>query len=109
MNGGVPHGRGHDLEKYNGVIKLVVGQISTQPSGTFGISFERKCASSGTDEARCHERKETNVGTQIAEDPAWAQLFSDVVLDRGPPDTEAHILARTRIDANRETGGRPIF
>src|SRR5262249_26879236 len=93
----------------SGVIKFVVGQISAQASGNFGIGLESNHAAGGTDEARCHERKETNVGTQVVECHAGAEIFLDGVLNGGLADTEAHILAGTRIQANRETCGWPIF
>src|SRR5215469_10024691 len=93
----------------SGVIKFVVGQISAQASSNFGIGLERNYAAGGTDKARGHERKETNVGAQIVECHAGAEIFLDGVLNGGLVDTETHILAGTRIEANRETCGWPIF
>src|SRR5215470_11345075 len=92
-----------------GMIKFVIGQISAQASRNFGIGLVRNHAAGRTYEARRHERKKSNVGAQIVEGHAWAEVFLDGDLNGGRANTEAHILAGTRIEANRETCGWPIF
>src|SRR5579859_836209 len=90
--------------------ELIAGEILSQPVGNFGIGFEGNDATFGTDQARGHQRKESDVRADVVKRHSRPQMVNEGLLHLRLTDSLLYILAGAGIQANPEAfGGAALY